>query len=130
MWQMREEIAQEHINPRNPQQKKKLTTKHIIRNQSWERTSRCTKRQKSEGEVRNGIYKLNRRKAFWGDNVAAEILRRNKNRLDPLITDILNDVQYNNMSNNWLQGIVTFIYKNKDPLSLGNYRQITLLNMI
>ena len=46
----------------------------------------------------------------------------------PLITDILDDGQYNNeMHNDWIQGGVTFMRKNKDPLKLGNYRPITLL---
>ena len=34
------------------------------------------------------------------------------------------------MNNDWLQGIVTFIRKNKDPLYIDNYRPITLPNMI
>ena len=34
------------------------------------------------------------------------------------------------MKNEWLQCIVTFIRKNKDPLNLENYRTIALLDMI
>ena len=67
-----------------------------------------------EGEVRNVIDQRNRWKAVGTDNITAEILRSNKNWLAPLPTDILNDGKYkNNMNNDWLQGIVTFIYKIK-----------------
>ena len=30
----------------------------------------------------------------------------------------------------WLQGIITFIYKNKDKHDLNNYRPITITNII
>ena len=81
------------------------------------------------GEVRNVIGQLNRRKAVGAENITAEILRQRKNCTALLITDILNDGHYNNeMDNEWIQGIVTFIRRNKAPRDLGNYRPIALLN--
>ena len=70
------------------------------------------------GEVISVIYQLNNRNAVGADNITAGVLLRNKDWLSPLITDILRAGQYNNMMNNeWIQGLVTPIRKNKDPLA-------------
>ena len=45
------------------------------------------------------------------------MLRRNKNWIAPLITDILHGGKYNNaMNKDWIQGIVTFIHRKRPTL--------------
>ena len=81
------------------------------------------------GGIRNVIAQLNRRWEVGSGNIAAEIMRGEW--VAPLITDITNSGKYNNKANNeWIQGIATLLSRSKDPLKLGNYRFITLLNMI
>ena len=59
-----------------------------------------------EGDVGNVINQLGKRKAVCADNITAEFLRRVKNWLVLLLTDILNGGQYNNrMRNACLQAL-------------------------
>ena len=95
------------------------------------RTKRCNGCKIWRGDVRGVIDQLNRREAGVADNIIDEILRRNKDWVSPLLTDLLNVRKYNGeMYNEWIRRIVTFRRKNKDPVNHDNYRHIALLNMI
>lgn len=58
------------------------------------------------------------KKSNWGDKITAEILRRNTEWITPMITDIPHAGQYSKMTNEWLEGLATFVRK-KRPAKSG-----------
>ena len=128
IWQMPEEDAKGNINPKiNTRRGNSRLNKYFSPRKEQ---SDAIAENIWEWEVGHVIDQLNRRNAVGAENITSEILRRIGNWIASLLTDIINDGEYNNeMNNEWLPGIVTLLRKNKDPPNIDNYRPTALLNI-
>jgi hypothetical protein len=82
-------------------------------------------------EVNQVIEKLKTHKAAGSDNIPAELIKQGgielKRRIHKLITKIW---QEETLPTEWTDGIICPIYKKGDWMICGNYRPITLLNVM
>ena len=77
------------------------------------------------------IINLKKNKSVGSDDIAAETFIRNYKWLSNVLVHIFNTMKFTGkIPKQWLNGIITFIYKNKDKYDINNYRPITITNII
>jgi len=119
-------------NPDNEKLKKYIENTKVQNKVSNNESDKC------EGEITieectNAIFKMKLNKAPGLDGLSVEFYRKFCNNLKKLITTVFNfNYERENLSNSQKIGAISLIVKKKikknDPLSLDNYRPITLLN--
>ena len=85
----------------------------------------------NEHEIRKAITKLSNRKSVRYDELTAEILKVNIERLIQIIKTMFNQIpKHKEVPKGWLNGVMTFLQKKKARGDLDNYRAIALINTI
>ena len=86
----------------------------------------------SLAEIEAAIVKLQNLKSPAGDFIINEYIKTSKDLMLPIYHALFNHILNTGIiPNQWLEGIILPIYKNKgDPLDPNNYRPITLLSCL
>ena len=115
-------------NPDNDKLKKYIENTKVHNKLSNNESEKC------EGEITveectNAIFKMKLNKAPGLDGLSVEFYRKFWNNLKKLVTKVFNfNYERGHLSNSQKIGAISLIFKKNDPLSLDNYRPITLLN--
>ena len=115
-------------NPDNDKLKKYIENTKVHNKLSNNESEKC------EGEITieectNAIFKMKLNKAPGLDGLSVEFYRKFWNSLKKLVTKVFNfNYERGHLSNSQKIGAISLIFKKNDPLSLDNYRPITLLN--
>ena len=131
VWALEEAEAIHHINPTILRKRKDAAlTKHL---ESYEIKEKFLylERPIDLDEVNKAIDSMEIRKSVGKDSITAEVIKQNREWLAPIIEIILQNCQQTNkLPRQWVKGVVTYIYKKKDPKEIKNYRPITLIAII
>ena len=74
---------------------------------------------------------ISKRKSVGFDKVAAETFIQNSDWVSNILKHIFNTVKYTNkLPNDWLNWIVTFIFKKLPKYNIDNYRPLAITNIV
>ena len=82
-------------------------------------------------EIQKEIQKISNGKAVGRDQIESATFKGNSEWVTPILQKLYNASKQNNeMPKRWIEGVITFIHNKNATDNLGNYRPITLINII
>ena len=84
-----------------------------------------------QNEIAKEIRKLENGKSVGGDGISAETIKANQEWATPILQQMYNQSAHSNdMPKEWAKGVTTFIRTKNETDNLGNYRPLTLINIV